>query len=126
MEAWMPKNTTPHEYVDQIRLSAWLHKQGIKHNASANGAKRSMMAGKKLKAMGMSKGFPDIEIPYKSGQYGCLYIEMKREKDGKPTTEQIEWINFLRTQNYYADFAYGFEEAKQIVMEYLALTPKAA
>lgn len=81
-----------------------------------------MMAGKKLKAMGMSKGFPDIEIPYRSGQYGCLYIEMKQEKGGKLSDEQIMWLNFLRSQGHYADYAEGLEEAKNIITGYLALS----
>jgi hypothetical protein len=76
--------------------------------------------------MGMSPGFPDITIPYKSGRYGGLYIEMKREKGSTITPEQRAWLAFLRTQDYFADVAYSFEEGKQIVIKYLALTPEAA
>ena len=116
----------PLEEVEQIRLSAWLRKRGIRHTASANGAKRTVQAGRKLKMMGMSPGFPDLTIPIRSGGFGGLFIEMKRENTGRPTPEQVEWIAFLREQGYWADFAYGFEQAKNIVIQYLALTPEAA
>jgi len=122
----MPFNDSPLEEHDQMRLSAWLTRNGIRHTASANGGKRTVQAGRKLKLMGLSCGFPDITIPYQAGGYGGLYLELKRVRGGQPTSEQIAWIEFLRTQNYYADFAYGFEEARQIVMKYLALTPYAA
>jgi hypothetical protein len=104
-------------------LSAWLKKKHIRHTASANGGKRSIMAGRKLKAMGMSKGFPDIEIPYRYGNYGCLYIEMKREEGGRLSPEQTDWLTFLRSQGHYADFAEGFDEAKEMVEYYFSLTP---
>jgi VRR-NUC domain len=122
----MPTKRLSPEHYDQIRLSTWLKNRGIKHHANANGAKRTTMAGKKLVAMGMSKGFPDIEIPYRSGSYGCLYIEMKKEEGGKLSPEQIEWLEFLRSQGHYADYAEGFEEAKEIVLHYLSLTKPAA
>jgi hypothetical protein len=125
-EARMPINETPLEEQEQMRLSAWLTRRGIRHTASANAGKRTIQAGRKLKLMGMSPGFPDITIPIPSGGYHGLYIELKREKGGHPTYEQLDWITFLRMKGYFADFAYGFEEAKQIVCKYLALTPEAA
>lgn len=117
----------PIEEVEQIKFSAWLHKRGIRHTASANGGKRTMMAGKKLKAMGMSPGFPDVEIPYpiRSQQgwfiYCGLYIEMKRTKGGKLSEEQRNWLEFLRSQGYYAECAHGFEQAKEIFAHYFSL-----
>lgn len=119
----MPVYTVRSEEVEQIHLSTWLKLKGIRHTASANGGKRSMMAGRKLKAMGMSKGFPDVEIPYRRGDYGGLYIEMKREEGGKLSPEQVEWLEFLRSQGHYADFAEGFEEAKRMVEYYFSLAP---
>ena len=77
--------------------------------------------------MGMSPGFPDVEIPYplRNQQgwfiYCGLYIEMKRSKGGKLSTEQAEWLQFLESQGYYAACAHGFEQAKEIFTHYFSL-----
>ena len=122
----MPKNSLPLEQEEQIKFSSWLTKEGIRHTASANGEKRNLMIALKLKRMGVSPGFPDICIPIPSGCYHGLYIELKRQKGGKLSTEQINWLEFLRERGYYADVAFGFEEAKKIVLYYLGLTRPAA
>ena len=123
----MAEDVVPLEEVEQIRFSVWLKKRGIRHTASANGAKRTVNAGKKLLAMGMSPGFPDIEVPYpikhRTGMYVyCgLYIEMKRSKGGKLSEEQADWLEFLRSQGYYADCAHGCAEAIEIFNHYISL-----
>lgn len=122
----MAINNTPLEEIDQIKLHAWLMSQGIRHAASANGGKRSWTAGRKLKSMGMASGFPDLFIPLPMGTYHGLMIELKREKGGKIQPEQIGWMKYLREVGYYADFAFGFEEAKRMILDYLALTKQAA
>jgi hypothetical protein len=116
----------PLEEVEQIKLSAWLTKNNIRHTASANGAKRSMQSAMKLKRMGLSPGFPDIEIPIPSGDYHGCYIEMKRTQGGKLSSQQSEWLEFLTGQGYYAVCAKGFDEAKEIVTHYLAFGKPAA
>lgn len=125
-------DVVPKEDYEQIRLSNWLHKMGIVHTASGNGGKRTMLAALKLQRMGLSPGFPDIEIPlpipngYGLYKYCGLYIEMKRTKGGKVTEQQKEWIRYLNNKGYKAYVAKGFEEAKAIVLEYLSLMPRAA
>lgn len=121
-----PANTVPTEAQDQIRLVTWLWKQGIRVSASANGGSRNLLEALKFKRMGVSPGFPDIEIPLPSGSYHGLYIELKREKGGKVSESQTEWLNYLQEKGYYAKVAFGFEDAKRIVIEYLSFTPKAA
>jgi hypothetical protein len=79
-----------------------------------------------LKRMGVSAGFPDIEIPLPCGHYHGFYIEMKRQKGGRLTPEQAEWLSYLKGQGYFAEMAKGFEEAKKMFLDYIALTPKAA
>lgn len=116
----------PTEQQEQIKLAAWLRKMGIKFTASANGGSRNLIEAVKFKRMGVSAGFPDIEIPLPSGSHHGLYIELKRVNGSKVSKEQVEWLEYLRNQGYYADIAYGFEEAKAMVLHYLSLTPKAA
>lgn len=118
--------TVPTEDQDQIRLATWLALQGIKFTASANGGSRNYIEAAKLKRMGVSAGFPDIFIPLPSGGYHGLFIELKRAKGGKVSPHQMLWLQYLRDKHYYADIAYGFDEAKEIVINYLRLTPQAA
>jgi hypothetical protein len=120
------KKIVPTEDEEQITLATWLTKQGIRFYAIPNGGRRNLREAVKLKRTGLSPGVPDICIPIPSGCYHGLYIELKRQKGGKLSTEQINWLEFLRERGYYADVAFGFEEAKQIVLYYLGLTKPAA
>lgn len=109
----------PTEYEEQVKFSVWLTLKGVKHSASANGGSRHLLEAIHLKKMGVSKGFPDIEIPLPTKRYHGLYIEMKRLKGGKVTPEQKEWINYLNDKGYFATVARGFDEAKAIFEQYL-------
>lgn len=122
----MTRNVTPTEEYEQIRLATWLTKQGIKFYAIPNGGKRSLQEGIKFKRSGVQPGVPDIAIPLASGAYHGLYIELKRTEGGRVSEHQQEWLNFLNDNGYYAQVAYGFDEAKEIVIYYLSLTKPAA
>lgn len=115
-------NKEPKEDQEQIKLVTWLKNKGIRVSASANGGSRNLFEAMKLKRMGVSSGFPDIEIPLPVPGYHGLYIEMKRKKGSKVSDNQIEWLTYLRERGYYAEVAYGFDEAKQIVEYYLSLS----
>ena len=107
------------EATEQEALVTWVRGLGIRISGSANGGKRTVYTGAKLKRMGMSPGFPDIEIPLPAGRYHGLYIEMKRKDGGTLTHEQADWLNYLNGEGYCAQVAHGFDEAKQIVLRYL-------
>lgn len=119
-------NESPTEAQEQIKFAVWLAKQGIRFSASANGGSRNYLEAVKLKRMGVSSGFPDIEIPLPIEPYHGLYIELKRVNGGKVSEVQLDWLNYLRSQGYYAEVAKGFEEAKAIVLHYLSLKKPAA
>jgi len=82
-----------------------------------------------LKAIQGGKGFPDLMIYKPNGRYHGLFIELKKEgtniykKSGAPATphiaEQVECLMDLRSHGYKALFAVGFEQAKQIIDDYL-------
>ena len=116
----------PTERQEQIKFVVWLRKQGFRVSASANGGSRNYFEACNLKRMGVSPGFPDIEVPLPSGNYHGFYVEMKRQKGGKVSKEQIEWLSYLKDNGYFAEIANGFEEAKTLFLEYLSFTPKAA
>ena len=83
---------------------------------------------------GRVRGFPDLFI-YRGGgnlkhPYAGLAIELKREgvkltkKNGEWATSHIEEqaliLQKLRKEGYFATFAVGFDEAKNIIDQYLA------
>lgn len=120
------KKPIPTEAQEQIMFVVWLRKQGFRVSASANGGSRNLLEAMKMKRMGVSPGFPDVEVPLPSGHYHGFYCEMKRQKGGKVSPEQIEWLNYLRDKGYWAEVARGFEEAKEMFLHYLSFIPKAA
>jgi VRR-NUC domain len=74
-----------------------------------------------FKRMGVSKGFPDVEVPLPRNGFHGFYVEMKREKGGKVSPEQEEWLNYLRNEGYFAEVAYGCQHAQNMFLEYIAL-----
>ncbi|MDO5149688.1 MAG: VRR-NUC domain-containing protein [Oscillospiraceae bacterium] len=86
-----------------------------------NGGSRNKIEAAHLKQQGVKAGVPDLCLPVARGEYHGLYIELKYGKN-KPTENQKRWINHLRSQNYKAEVAYGWEEASKIILEYLKST----
>jgi VRR-NUC domain-containing protein len=76
--------------------------------------------------MGVSPGFPDVEIPLPSGPYHGCYIEMKKSSGGKLSENQLDWLSYLREKGYFAESANGFEEAKALFLHYLSFNSTAA
>lgn len=72
----------------------------------------------KMKKEGFKIGVPDICISEPSQQYHGLYIEMKKEKGGKASSEQNYWIDALLKRGYKAVVCFGFIEAKKVIDEY--------
>ena len=86
-----------------------------------NGGSRNKIEAAHLKQQGVKAGVPDLCLPVARGEYPALYIERKYGKN-KPTENQKRWIKLLRSQNYKAEVAYGWEEASKIILEYLKST----
>lgn len=84
-----------------------------------NEGKRHPILGANLKRLGMRKGVSDIFIPYPTSSYHGLWIELKREKKYRIEKEQKEWIDKMNELGYYATFAFGWIEAKNIIEFYL-------
>lgn len=81
----------------------------------------------KMKAEGLKLGVPDIWLPVKSkpyiigietDQYSGLVIELKVKKN-VPTQDQLDWLAFLKQQGYQCWVCYGWEEARDKIVEYL-------
>jgi hypothetical protein len=86
----------------------------------ANERKCSESYGRLLKNMGVKKGISDLFIPEPRGEYHGLWIEIKA-KDGKKSTEQINFTNDMLSKGYFACFCFGSDEVINTIKWYLKL-----
>lgn len=86
------------------------------------GSRRDAREGAHLKKLGVRAGVPDLFLPVPRGAYHGLFIEMKREKGGRTSKDQEMWLLALGSKGYATYVANGFEEARQMLEEYLGLT----
>ena len=88
-----------------------------------NGGKRGKAEAARFKAEGVKAGVPDLFLPVPRGKAHGLFIELKRRKGGRVSKEQAIWTISLQAQGYRAEVAKGWEEARDIIIEYLAGGP---
>ena len=123
----MKQRKIQHEANEQEKLFRWAAYMTAAHPELSlmyhipNGGSRNKIEAAHLKQQGVKAGVPDLCLPVARGEYHGLYIELKYGKN-KPTENQKRWINLLRSQNYKAEVAYGWEEASKIILEYLKST----
>jgi len=100
------------EDMEQAEFVMWMRQTYPEHRIFAipNGGWRSKASVMKLKATGVSPGVPDLFIPSLA-----LFIEMKRTKGGRVSTEQTDWLRYLRSIGYKAEVCYGKDEAINVV-----------
>ncbi len=67
----------------------------------------------------MKSGIPDVSLPVPRGGYHGLYIEMKRQNDGRLSDKQKDTIQKLRAQGYRVDVCEGFQKAADVVEAYM-------
>ena len=72
-----------------------------------------------LKAQGVKPGVPDICLPVPRGKFTALYIEMKRRKHAEISEAQRGWIEALNRVGNRAVVCYGWDEAREALIEYL-------
>lgn len=73
----------------------------------------------RFKAEGVKSGVADIFLPVpKLGWHG-LFIEMKKLKGGVVSEEQNEFRKFVEIEGYGWTVAHGFEQAKEVIVNYL-------
>lgn len=126
----MPKNPReaipePTESVEQQRLFQWARMAaGARPELDLlyhipNEGKRSVKNGARMKAEGLKKGVPDVCLPVaRSGCHG-LYIELKRERSGRATPEQVAWMDALMAEGYAVSLCHGWERAAEAIEAYL-------
>ena len=94
------------------------------------GMKMSLGQAKKHKGMNPHRGYPDLFICECRGEYGGLFLEIKKTKvhklDGqllsdKHLHEQSEMLIHLESAGYLAKFAVGLDECIRMIDAYLNL-----
>ena len=97
----------------------WLVREYLIHHV--NEGKRSKTQGYYLNCIGLRKGLPDYQLPIPNENWLGLWIEMKTidQRNRKQKKEQIEWIDRLIKIGHFATFAYGWQHAAEITMDYL-------
>lgn len=92
----------------------------------ANQANHNARYGAKLKRMGLRAGASDFFLPIPRSGYPGFFIEMKRNK--KYTKSEMSTESWLRQEmfqatmralDYKAEFAYGANQAIEMVKEYM-------
>lgn len=71
-----------------------------------------------LRRAGLTKGISDLYLPYPSGPYHGLYIELKHGRN-KPTPEQDAFISYANSVGYRAVVCYGAEAAIRAIEDYI-------
>jgi hypothetical protein len=86
-----------------------------------NGGKRDKATAIALKRQGVKAGVPDIVLPAPKGNYHGLYIELKAGRN-TVTKAQKNFLEFLRQQGYYTAICYGWQNAAELIEQYLLNT----
>ncbi len=111
---------------EQSALFGWaaLYPQCRLLYAVPNGGYRKPREAARMKRQGTRAGVPDICLPVARGGFHGLYIEMKRpivKGEAKPVVskEQAQWLKDLRAEGYCAEVCYGFNDARDLIENYL-------
>lgn len=126
MQEWRDASPVPTESNEQQTLFEWARRMEGKWPELRmmyhipNEGRRTARNGARLKAEGLKSGVPDICLPVPRGEHHGLYIELKRRKNARVTTEQMEWIEGLVAQGYVAAICRGCDEAIEVITGYLA------
>lgn len=119
------KMPVPTEAQEQMTLFSWAAMQSGKYPELnllyhvPNGGSRHKAEAGRLRAEGVKAGVPDLCLPVARGQYHGLYIELKRQRGGRTSDHQSEWLDALSAQGYKAALCYGWEQAAKTIIEYL-------
>ena len=117
------------ESTEQQAVIQWFRMQYPKYRLISypNGqwlageGKRKLGLIRKYKAEGMTNGVSDLFLCVPMKGYHGLWLEMKDVGKGEKSLSesQKQWLADMHEQGYRAEWAAGFEQAKEIIAEYL-------
>jgi len=119
------KDLIPTEAQEQKALFEWARWNTKRYPALEllyhipNGGSRNPIEAHNLKCQGVKPGVPDICLPVPSHHHTALYIELKRRKGGRVSEAQKKMIFNLKKYGNMAVVCYGWEQAKDVILNYL-------
>lgn len=115
----------PSEAHEQMALFQWAEWSVGKYPELAlmfhipNGGSRNVKEAANLKRQGVKAGVPDVFLPVARGNFHGLFIELKRANGGRVSVDQKKMLIALRDQGYEAVVCHGFEDAANVIQNYL-------
>lgn len=109
------------ETIEQINLYSWIRTRPDLEPFSfhiANERKCTLSYGGTLKRMGVKSGVSDMFIGVPTKKHHGMWLELKAGNN-KVTTNQRVFLRDMSANGYYAVACWGFEEAKQAILDYL-------
>lgn len=112
------------EHDEQVAVVRWFNLVYRNHPAAGrlfavpNGGHRHAAVAGKLKAEGVRKGIPDLQLPYRAHGFVGLVIEMKAV-GGAMTAEQADWLDWYTSQGWMAVCCKGSQAAIDTIKTYL-------
>lgn len=113
-----------HEDALHVACMDWIRTQQMSHpilywlHHSPNGGARSLKEGIRFKRMGVKRGFPDFLIPFKSGQWLGLAIELKSDH-GVVSAFQKEWMTAFDSYGYCCGVCRDLDGFIKVVNQFL-------
>jgi len=111
--------TVPSEHAEQVVFCNWFKLQYPKTlcYATPNGGHRDMRTAVSLKAEGVVSGVADLTILCRDGR--VLFLEFKRVKGGSQSDSQRNFESYVVECGHTYIIGYGFEDAKNKILEFL-------
>lgn len=103
--------SAPTEQQEAEALAQYLRLKGYRFTHIPNetgGDAYARRRAVRMKRAGVSRGFPDY-LAFKDGRRYA--IELKRQKGGRATPEQLEWLDVLDGCGFFVKLARGAGEA---------------
>lgn len=120
------------EHAHQVALFMWAAQPAQKSAypqlqrmfAIPNGGERNVIVAGRLRAEGVKRGVLDIFLAVPRCGWHGLFVELKRPKSdarakGVVEPEQADWIAYLQSVGYGAVVCYGWEAARDVLIDYL-------
>lgn len=111
------------------RLTA-LKYPSAQFNSDFSGVRLTISQAKQAKQLRSGRGFPDFVLYVRRGNFGALFLELKKEgqspykkngelKKNEHLKEQENKIKQLNRAGYFAAFAVGLDNAREAVRAYM-------
>ncbi len=109
-------NQTPLEHEEQVGFVNWFRQNfpSVLIFAIPNGEHRAITVAKRLRSEGVVKGIPDLFIPE-----WLLWVEMKRQRGGRLSSDQSNVIEHLVNSGHDVIIGLGAKDASRKVLEFI-------